>query len=405
MKFSDTLQYCFDAIVRHGFRSAMLMLSVIIGICAVVMLTSLGEGARQYVLDEFRQLGSKVLIVLPGRKETSGGLPNFHGESARPLTLEDARAIQRLPGVADTAPLIAGLTTWSAGARHRESFTLGTTEAFFRIRQLTVRRGTVLPAGAPDQAVPVCILGSKLKQELFGSQAALGEWIRSGGMRFRVVGILEDKGQAMGMDMSDAVIIPVASSQKLFNQEGLFRIFVEARAGVDMPNLQHRVETLMKARHQGELDVTLITQDSIMGAFNQIFDVLTWALMAIASISLLVSGILIMNVTLISISQRTEEIGLLKALGAHRQEIRRLFVTEAVLITLMAALIGMALASGLLALAQHQWPSLPLQPPPWALWSALGVALASATLFSWLPASKAARLDPLTALNQTRAEP
>ncbi|MCP5161237.1 MAG: ABC transporter permease [Hahellaceae bacterium] len=403
MNLLDRLEFCQQAITRHRFRSAMLMLSVVIGICAVIILTSLGEGARQYVLDEFRQLGSNVLIVLPGRKETSGGLPSFHGESARDLTLADAEALERLSGVIKTAPLIAGLTEWSFESRHRESFTIGTSQVFFRIRQLNVQRGIPLPSIEVGEAQAVCVLGSKLKQELFGAQPALGEWVRAAGTRYRVIGILEDKGQAMGMDMSDAVLIPVASSQKLFNQEGLFRVFVEARPGSDIEDLKRRIEHLMRDRHQGDLDVTVITQDSIMGAFNKIFDILTYALMAIASISLLVSGILIMNVTLISISQRTEEIGLLKALGASRREIRLIFVTEALLITLVAALVGLVMAYVLLAAGRYQWPQIPFQAPLWAVWSALAVAVVSATLFSWLPASKASRLDPVSALTQTQA--
>ncbi|MGH8355253.1 MAG: ABC transporter permease, partial [Pseudomonas sp.] len=325
MRAADAVALWLGALRGHRSRSLMLLLAIAIGVVAVNLLTGLGEGARTFVLDEFALLGRNTLIVLPGRKETSGGMPPITGLAPRDLTLQDAQAIARLPSIRRVAPLQAGQVEVNVGNRAREAFTLGTTEEFFAIRQLRVAQGQPLPALQPDQAEALCVIGAKLRRELFGQGPALGEWLRAGDRRFRVVGILEERGESLGMDFGELLIIPVASAQALFNREGLFRIFAEVRGPSFLDGAKRQILATIQERHEGEADITLISQDSMLAAFADILRALTLAVAGIAAISLLVAGILIMNVTWIAVSQRTAEIGLLKAIGATAAQVRLLF--------------------------------------------------------------------------------
>jgi putative ABC transport system permease protein len=244
----------------------------------------------------------------------------------------------------------------------------------------------------------VAVIGSTLKQELFGNAPALGQWLKAGDRRFRVIGILHDKGQAMGMDMNDIMLIPVASAQMLFNQPGLFRIFIESQSSENIPAVKQLIEQLMQRRQGGVADITLISQDAILTSFAAILNTLNLAVSGIAAISLLVAGILIMNVTLISISQRTGEIGLLKALGASNSDILLLFLSEALLMALLGAAAGMLLSElGLLAM-RLRFTELAFHTPWWARLLALAIAVATSLLFAWRPSRRAARLSPITAL-------
>ena len=397
MRAADAVGLWFGALRGHRSRSLMLLLAIGIGVMAVNLLTGLAEGARGFVIGEFSLLGRNTLIVLPGRKETSGGMPPITGLATRDLTLQDAQAIARLPSMRRVAPLQAGQVEVAVGNRNREAFTLGTTHEFFPMRQLQVIQGQALPVLAMEQAEAVCVIGSTLRRELFGNRPALGEWLRAGDRRFRVIGILGSRGQSLGMDFAEMLIIPVASAQVLFNREGLFRVFAEVRGPGFLDSGKRQILATIAERHEGEADVTLIGQDAMLAAFGGILDALGLALGGIAAISLLVAGILIMNVTWISVSQRTAEIGLLKALGATAAQVRLLFLGEAALLALVGALGGLVLGELLLWLGRWTW-ELPLQTPAWARIGSLLLALGAALLFAWLPASQAARLSPVLAL-------
>ncbi|MGH1460736.1 MAG: ABC transporter permease [Neptuniibacter sp.] len=398
MQSLDLLRFNLRLISRQWFRTLMVLLATAVGVAAVLLLTGLGEGARRFVLSEFALLGNDVLIVLPGRKETSGGLPPLTGEGARDLTLEDAEAVKRLPGVKDVAPLVVGLTTVTADGLNREQMVVGTTESFFNVRGLNVQQGQLLPKIGLQRPEPVCVIGTRVWQEIFAGRPVLGQWLRTGGRRYRIIGVLEEKGVGLGTDMRDVVIVPVASAMQLFNTSGLFRLFVQLQHPSQVDQVTARVEQLIQQRHGGELDITVITQDAVLGVFNDILKMLTLAVGAIAAISLIVAGILIMNIMLISVSQRTSEIGLLKALGASAAEIRLIFLSEALLLSALGALLGITIGFSLLWIGHSIWPEFPVAVPLWALLGALLLALFVAGLFAWLPASKAARLPPVLAL-------
>jgi putative ABC transport system permease protein len=399
MKARDDLAYAWQTLTSQPTRSALMILAMAIGVGAVVVLTALGEGARRYVLDQFSSLGTHLLIVIPGRAETSGGTPGvLSGVTPRDLTLDDAAAVARSRQVARVAPLNVGAAQVSNGARGREAVILGSTAEFLHIRHMRLAAGRFLPPGDLAHAASVCVLGARMRSELFGAAPALGAWLRIGDRRFRVIGILAPQGQQMGFNTDETVVIPVAAAQQIFDTPSLFRIMVEARGRDSVERAKIDISEILKVRHEGEEDVTVVTQDAILSTFDRILGALTLAVAGIAAISLSVAGILIMNVMLISVAQRRSEIGLLKAIGATPATIRRLFFTEAALLSLIGSLLGWLL--GWLASLGITWlyPTLHATPPVWAVLAALGMALGMGIVFALLPARRAARLDAALAL-------
>jgi putative ABC transport system permease protein len=397
MRLGDVIRFSSGALNGARVRTFFMLIAMSIGVASVVVLTSLGEGARSFVVSEFASLGSNLLIILPGRSETTGGPPPLLGATPRDLTLEDAMALSRSYAIRRIAPVTIGQAPVSWQQREREVGILGSTASLFPIRHLTMSRGRFL-SGDPFRAYPATVLGYDLSHELFGNISPLGRWVRIGGKRFRVVGVLAKKGVSLGMDMADVAIIPVASAQALFNTNSLFRVVIEARDRDSLASAENAVLDIIRERHDGEDDVTVITQDAILQTFDKIFLALTLTVAAIAAISLLVAGILIMNVMLVAVSQRTAEIGLLKALGATPGQITFIFLAEAFLLSLTGGLLGVGI--GLAAnWGIHQvYPDFPVQMPIWALPAALGVTLGCGLLFSIMPSRRAAQLQPVTAL-------
>lgn len=402
MRLADIVRLSFEALRRFPLRTSMLLLAIAIGVAAVVLLTGVAEGARRYVTNEFAALGTNLVVVLPGKSETAGAGATgmLIGATARDLTLGDAMAIERSPYVASIAPIVVGAGTASWGARERDITVLGANAAIADIQHWEMARGRFLPETELDVATPVCVLGTALVPELFGTAEPIGEWLRIGDARFRVIGVLRSAGLTGPFDTNETVIVPVASAQQLFNATGVFRILVAATDRETIKLAQQDIERIVKLRHQGEEDVTVITQDAIVSTFDTIFDMITVALAAIAGISLVVAGVLIMNVMLVAVNQRTSEIGLLKAVGAKNRQIVALFLTEAGCLSVLGGLLGLAVGTagtwGLRAL----YPALDFAAPPWAALAALGVALGSGLAFGIMPARRAARLDPVEALSK-----
>jgi len=400
VKVPDLLRLASDSLRRARMRSAMLLLAMTIGVAAVMVLTALGEGARRYITDEFKSLGSRLIIVLPGRSETTGAhIGMFAGETPRDLTLGDAEAILRIPDVERVAPLVVGSAPASVGSLEREVVIFGSNADLLVVRNLEMAQGAFLPSGELDRDLAVCVIGSRVMRELYPERNAPGQTMRIGERRFRVIGVLSNVGRAIGTDVEDVVIIPVSSAQALFNTESLFRVLIQIRDREAMPRVRQRVIDVIKDRHQGEEDVTVITQDALLATFDRIFDALTLTLAGIASISLAVAGVLVMNVMLVSVSQRTAEVGLLKAIGATRRQITALFLAEAVLLSLAGAGAGIAAGMGVNWVLGRIYPSLPFGTPIWAMALAVAIAVGSGVVFGLLPARRAARLDPVAALS------
>ena len=400
MKITDVTRFCFRSLSGYPLRTGLMLLAMSIGVAAVILLTALGEGARVYVTQKFISLGSHLLVVLPGRSETVGGPPPMMGETPRDLTLADALALLRSSSVRRVAPISVGSAPVAHRGLERETTILGSTAELYDIRNLTMAQGRFIPAGEITRAEAVCVLGHKVKNELFGNRSPLGRFVRIGERRFRVIGVLGRKGQSLGVDISDVAVIPVASAQSLFNQYSLFRILVQARSRDAVPRAKQAVLDIIRERHDGEDDVTVITQDAVLATFDRILTALTLALAGIAAISLAVAGILIMNVMLIAVSQRTAEIGLLKAVGAPGGQVLTLFLSESAVLSLIGAACGLIIAALGVLSARQLFPEFPVVVPLWSPMAAVGVALLSGLIFGALPARRAARLDPVTALSR-----
>lgn len=395
---TDLIRYAAGALRGHRLRTALTLLGTAVGVAAVILLTALGEGARRYVVSEFTSLGSNLLIVLPGKSETSGAAPIF-GTAPRDLTLEDAQAVLRgSPRVRRVAPLAVGQAAVRYLERERKTNVVGTTADFLPVRQLSVASGRFLPESDSERGGPVCVIGRTLQRELFGSQNPLGQAVRVGEWRFRVIGVLAGMGQSLGMDMDDVVIVPVASGMRLFNRTSLFRIAIEVTTHEQIGEARRDVLGILRARHDGEEDVTVISQDSVLASFDRLLRALTLALGGIAGISLAVAGLGVMNVMLVAVTERTSEVGLLKALGASRRQILGLFLAEASLLSAAGGALGLGVGYAAAAALARAYPALPAAPPAWAVVAAVVLSLGVGLTFGVLPARRAARLDPVAAL-------
>ncbi|MDI6748966.1 MAG: ABC transporter permease [Rhodocyclaceae bacterium] len=397
MRPADTLRFATQAARGVPLRTFLMVLAMSIGVAAVVVLTALGDGARRYVVNEFASLGSSLVIVLPGRSETGGFNPvNAITSTPRDLTVEDSQALTRAPAVLRTAPIAVGTSEAVWNGKLRDVTLVGTSADYLKLRRMALAQGRFLPAEEPNAAVAV--IGAKIQTELFGATPAIGQVLRIGDRRVRVIGVLAQSGQGLGMNADEIVILPVAVAQAMFNSNTLFRILVEAKDRSLIEQAKVQTREILKARHDGEEDVTVITQDAVLKTFDRILSTLTYGVAGIAAISLAVAGILVMNVMLVAVTQRTAEIGLLKALGAEGRAIRNLFLAEAALLSAAGAVAGYLLGvAGAFAL-RTALPVLPAYPPNWAVVAALITALVTGLLFGVMPARRAARLDPVEAL-------
>jgi putative ABC transport system permease protein len=399
MRTPDLIRFARDAASGNPLRAGLLVLAMAIGVASVVVLTALGDGGRRYVMNEFSALGSNLVIVLPGRSQTGGFSPgNAVTSTPRDLTIDDAQSLLRLSAVARAAPLTIGTSEIRFEGRLREVMVAGTTAEYVQVRALALAQGRFLAPGDWRTGASEAVIGAKVRSELFGNQSALGQLVRIGDQRFRVVGVLASTGQGLGMNSDELVLVPVSLAQAMFNNTTLFRILVEAKGRDSIEAAKTQVAALIQSRHEGEQDVTVITQDAVLATFDKLLGALTLGVAGIAAISLAVAGILVMNVMLVSVTQRTSEIGLLKALGADGATIRRVFLMEAAMLSLAGALVGYALGLAAAALMRQLYPTFPAYAPDWAVWAALGTALVTGIVFGVLPARRAARLDPVQAL-------
>jgi len=399
MRGADLIRFARDAATGNPLRTSLLILAMAIGVAAVVILTALGDGARRYVVDEFSSLGTNLVIVLPGRSQTGGFNPgNAITSTPRDLTVDDAQALLRASTVQRVVPLAVGTSEISFGGKLREVMVAGTTADYLEVRRVSLAQGRFLSDGDWRRGASEAVIGANVRKELFGTESALGQLVRIGDRRFRIVGVMSASGQGLGMNSDELVIVPVSLAQAMFNSNTLFRVMVEATSRQAIETTKAQVTEIIKLRHEGEEDVTVITQDAVLATFDKLLGTLTLAVAGIAAISLAVAGILVMNVMLVSVTQRTSEIGLLKALGATGTTIRTLFLTEAAMLSLAGAVLGYLLGQSGAFLLRQLYPTFPAYPPDWAVIAGLATALITGILFGVLPARQAARLDPVQSL-------
>ena len=392
----DLIRFTAVSALSHRLRSILTALGIAIGVAAVVLLTSIGEGLRIYMLAEFTQFGTNIVAINPG-VNTTFGAPTGVINTQRPLTLDDAEALKRIPYVVDTMAAVQGNASVEGNGRERRVTISGMGPEMPRVFSFNVALGEFLPTDDPRAPRAFAVLGSKLREELYGSASPLGEIIRIGGDRYRVIGAMESKGTVFGFDLDDAVYIPAARGLELFNRESLMEIDVLYEESAPVDEVVKGIRRLLIARHGG-VDFTITTQQQMLDVLGSVLDVVTFAVGALGSISLLVGGVGIFTIMTIAVRERTFEIGLLRAVGAQRTQVRNVFIGESILLAGIGGLAGLLLGATVVELTVLFFPKLPLSYSiPYAM-AAEGLSLVIGLVAGVLPAQKAARLDPVEAL-------
>jgi putative ABC transport system permease protein len=396
MLLPDLIRLSTSSFLAYRMRSFLTGLGIAIGITAVILLTSIGEGLHQFVLSEFSQFGTNLITIQPGKTQTQGGNVGIFG-SVRTISIEDAEALRRLPNVEYVNPSVTGNSEVRFNGKTRRTMVIGAGHDLPKVMASSVQTGSFLADDDPTQARAQAVLGSKVRQELYAGENPLGSYLRIGGQRYRVIGVMEPKGQMLGFDLDDTVFIPAARALELFNRPGLMEIQLSYQASADLDSVVRSITALLKERH-GREDFTLIPQEKALEVLGSVLDVITFAVGALGGISLLVGGVGILTIMTMAVSERTAEIGLLRALGAQENQILTLFLGEAILLSALGGLAGLALGVGIAQSLHWLFPALPVH-TPWlfaalAELSAVSIGLAAGVM----PARRAARLDPVEAL-------
>ena len=399
MNFLETFKVALEAILSNKMRSGLTMLGVIIGVLAVILLVSIGEGARVYITKELTGLGTNLLIITPGKTTTSGG---FHPPSAgtvRKLTYDDAQALRRRAWLlTDAVPIVLGTGRIKFRNLGRDTMVIGTTPEFQRVRNLFIGIGSYVSQSDVDTKAKVAVLGTKVKEELFGDQNALGQVVMLSDARYRVVGVMQKKGTSLGWDVDDVIFIPVTSGQDLFGTDSLFEILASTPRTEDVERAITQIKDILIKRHAHKEDFSIQTQGAMLSTMDTILGVLTAVLGGIAGISLLVGGIGIMNIMLVSVRERTREIGIRKAIGARNSDIMAQFLIEAITLSGVGGVIGIVLGVGIALLIPLFVTVLPTSVSAWSIVMAFSFSMAVGVFFGVYPARKASLQDPITAL-------
>ena len=393
----ELIRFALGAVQGQRLRSSLSALGVAIGVAAMVLLTSLGEGTRQYIVGQFTQFGTNLLEINPGKVKTMG-IPGVFGGTTHRLTLDDADAVRRVPGVTAVVPVAMGQARVEAGSRGRSVYVYGVGHEMQQVWQVRVAQGSFLPPLDSHRRGAVVVLGPKLAREVFGAEPPLGRRVRIGSLSLLVIGVMEPKGQLLGFDLDDSAYLPVATAMDLFNQSELMAIDVLAASAERLPQVVAGIRALLTARHRGEEDFTITSQGEMLDTFGRVIGIITISVTAIASVSLLVGAIGILTVMWISVHERTGEVGLLRALGVSRGGIGRLFLVEATVLAALGGAGGLLLALGAAAALRALAPGLPLRTPPLAAPVAVAVSVLVGMASGYLPARRAAALDPVDAL-------
>ena len=399
MEVRESFSVAFEALFSNKVRAALTTLGVIIGVLAVILLVSIGEGARLYISKELEGLGTNILIITQGKTETSGGSMMMAATgTTHKLTYDDSKAIKRRSwAVTDTVPVVLGTSRVKFENRGRDTTVIGVTPEFERVRNMYVEIGSFVDQSDVDTNRRVAVLGRVVKKELFGEGNALGKMIAVGDAHYRVVGIMAHKGVTLGIDMDDVVFIPVTSGQDLFDTDRLFEILVKVDRDEDMNVAKKQINDVLIRRHDNKEDFTITDQGAMLFAMQKILGIMTAVLAGIAGISLVVGGIGIMNIMLVSVRERTREIGIRKAVGATRRDILVQFLIESVALSIVGGLIGIALAVSI-AFMLSTFTALPTRVSIWSIALAFFFSAGVGVFFGVYPAIKAARLDPIEAL-------
>lgn len=398
MDVIEILRVSRDSILSNKMRAFLTMLGVVIGVTAVILLVSIGEGTRKYIRDEFTGMGSNILVVVPGKTSKEGG--SHMGTSAvRKLVYDDATLIKRRSRYIQYAvPVIVGTSLVKYGAKSRYTYIIGVTEDYFAARNLSIDIGRFITASEVESKRRVCVLGRTVKKDIFGDANPLGTLLTIGESKCRVIGLMAPKGVTLGFDIDDLVFVPTTTAKELFDTDSLFNITVKVRSEHEIEVAKKDIKEILVRRHAGEEDFTVLSQDELIAVMDKILKIMTTVLAGIAAISLFVGGIGIMNIMLVSVKERTREIGLRKAVGARNRDILFQFLIEAIVLSLIGGILGIIFSMLLVLLVPVFITFLPAKLSMWSILLAFFFSAGVGIFFGVYPARKAADLDPIVAL-------
>ena len=386
MNLLQAVRLAFGAIMSNKLRSFLTMLGVIIGVFAVVALVSIGQGATSQVTAEIQGMGSNLIVLaIRGR----GGLDS--------LTLDEAVALAKRPGVSAVAPVVDGYATVKFATESNYTSIVGTTSAYSFVRNHFVDQGRFLADVDVQNRLKVAVLGAEVAENLFGELDPVGHEIRINGSAFTVIGVLEEKGFSLGGPSDDFVIIPASTAERLLRRQGIRTVYLQAESAATVDLVVSGLESLMQLYFRDENAFSVFNQAEILDILDEVTGVLTLMLGGIAGISLLVGGIGIMNIMLVSVTERTREIGINKALGAKKRDILLQFLIESVVISGVGGFIGMVLGYGTVRLFSGLF-GLTIAFSPQVVLTAFTFSVFVGIFFGLYPANKAAKLNPIDAL-------
>jgi putative ABC transport system permease protein len=399
MDFREAIALALEMLAANRVRTALTMLGVVIGVAAIILLVSVGEGATAYITRELVGLGTNLLIITPGKTQSSGSFHPPVAGTVRKLTFEDAVALRRRTTLlTDAVPMVLGTGRVRYQGVSRDTSVVGVTPEFQRVRHLYVEIGQFVSDDDVEGRRRVVVLGRTVKRELFGEENPLGEFVTLADARYRVIGIMEPKGVSLGFDIDDLVFIPVKSAQDLFDTDRLFEILASVGSAEDVDRAIQQVKEVLIRRHGSREDFTVTSQGAMLSAFTTILRILTTVLGGIAGISLIVGGIGIMNIMLVSVRERTREIGIRKAVGARRRDILWQFLLESVVLSSLGGILGIGVGAGAAKALSLLFTYLPTRVSLWSVLLAFGFSAVVGIFFGVYPARRAAHLDPIQAL-------
>jgi putative ABC transport system permease protein len=394
----ETLKVAKDSLINNRMRSVLTMLGVIIGVTAVILLVSIGEGARRYIKKELGDLGSNILAVVPGKTSREGGM-HMGTTSVRKLTYDDAVILEKRAGsVLHAVPVILGTSWIKHGGKSRDTYIIGVTDPYFRVRNLDIELGRTFTSSEVESNRRVCVLGRTVKRDVLGDQNPLGAKVTIGDSKYRVVGVIAPKGVTLGNDLDDIILVPVTAARELFDTDSLLNITVKVKGHEFIERAKKEITEILMKRHAGNEDFTILSQDEMLKVMNKILAIMTAVLSGIAAISLVVGGIGIMNIMLVSVRERTKEIGIRKAMGARSSDIMFQFLTEAVTLSLIGGSMGIVFGGCVSVAIPYVIDFLPTKLQWWSVGLAFFFSFAVGVFFGVYPARKAAQYDPIIAL-------
>ncbi|MCL4536428.1 MAG: ABC transporter permease [Nitrospirae bacterium] len=398
MEIIEIINVAKDSLFVNKIRSVLTMIGIIIGVSAVILLVSIGEGARREIYKELGELGSNILIVVPGKTSKEGGM-HMGTSVVRKITYDEARFVEkRAKNIIHAVPVIVGTSWIKYKGKSRDTYIVGVTDPYFGIRNLNIEIGRSINTSDVDSGQKVCVLGKTVKKEIIGDANPLGAVVSIGDTKYRVIGIMAPKGMALGFDIDDVVFIPTTAAMELFDTDRLFNITVKVRKAELVDEAKKEIREILVRRHANKEDFTILSQDEMIAVMGKILNIMTAVLAGIATISLIVGGIGIMNIMLVSVKERTREIGIRKAVGAKNRDVLLQFLAESVILSVIGGIGGIILGIALSVGLHYFFDFLPTHITWWSIVVAFLFSGIIGIFFGVYPARKASLYDPIVAL-------